>query len=221
MKLNKFRSLVLFIAIALVSCSPQQADGSLIQTAIAQTEQAKASISTPVPAPIEKPTEKPTQVPTKEPTSTIVVEEPEPSATPEEVSTQTPEVSINERFVPIYPDNTAFIDSDTADNSWTEMMDSLARNQAIPKPFEWQLAELPDSTRWDDVYTYFNKFLVAKGWTSTADGGEWVTLAQGNTMYVGGFKKDSDGKKEKISLLFYPVSKSYKSHYFAFYSLRK
>lgn len=199
------------------ACAPQKPDESVIQTAIAETEEAQAAMATPTTEPTAVPTKAPTQKPTKKPTAT---ERQKPTATPEEV-VEEPQEFVNERFVLPHPDNTGYIDSDLADESWTEMMDNLARNQAIPKPFEWQLAEMPESTRWADVYDYYKKTLLDDNWTITSDGGSWVTLAQGNSMYVGGFIKDFEDRKEKIAILFYPVSKSYKSHYFVLYSLRK
>lgn len=211
-------SLILFLALQMVSCAPQKADESVVQTAIAEKEDAQTVLATPTSEPTAVPTKAPTKKPTKKPTAT---ERTKPTATPEEEVVEESQEFINERFVLPHPDNTGYIDSDLADESWTETMDSLARNQAIPKPFEWQLAEMPESTRWADVYDYYKKVLLAENWSITSDGGSWVTLAHGNSMYIGGFIKDYEDKKEKIAILFYPVSKSYKSHYFVLYSLRK
>ncbi len=223
---NFYPVLILVLILLVTACVPQKPDESTIQTAIAETDEAMAALATPTSVPTDvptkTPTEKPTLKPTKEPTKTPkATKTTKPTSTPEEEAVEKLEDFINDRFVLPHPDNTGYIDSDLADETWTETMDSLARNQAIPKPYEWQLVEMPDSTRWADIYDYYKKALVSEGWSITSDGGSWITLAHGNTMYVGGFIKDYEGKKEKISILFYPVTKNYKCHYFVFYSLRK
>jgi len=215
---NLLLIMVFSVSLVLPSCAPQKPDESVIQTAIAETEEAHAALATSTSEPTAIPTKAPTKKPTKKPTAT---EKPRPTATPEEEIDAEPEGLVNKRFVLPHPEYTGYIDSDLADETWADMMNSLARNQAIPQPFEWQLAEMPEPTRWADVYDYYKKTLLADKWSITSDGGSWVTLAQGNTMYVGGFIKNDEGKKEKISILFYPVSKDYKCHYFVFYSLRK
>lgn len=213
MKPGKFIYLAIILVLLLTACASNPA----APTAVPATEKPTEVAATPTSAPTDLPTEEPTAIPTEEPTAEPTEE---PTATTE-ADTPTPEPAINERFVPAMPDSNFYIDSDTADDSWKENMEGLARNQAIPKPFEWQLVGVPDETKWSDVFPYFKDYLLEKGWTITADGGDWQTLANGNSMYVGGFIKTVEGKKEKISILFYPKSKQYDGHYRVFYSERK
>lgn len=215
MKTGKFIYLALILILFLSACSASQPAATTAPTA-APSEPTKI-LASPTVAPTNVPTEEPTAIPTEEPTAEPTEE---PTATLE-ADTPTPESTLNPRFVPAYPDNNFYLDSDNADDDWKANMDGLARNQAIPKPFEWQLVGVPNETKWSDVFPYFKDYLLEKGWTITADGGDWQTLANGNSMYVGGFIKAVDGKKEKISVLFYPVSKQYDGHYRVFYSERK
>jgi hypothetical protein len=211
-KTGKFIYIALILILFLSACSANQLAATTVPTA----EPTKVSAS-PTVAPTDVPTEEPTATPTEEPTAEPTEE---PTATPE-ADTPTPEPVINARFVPAYPGNNFYLDSDTADASWKANMEGLARNQAIPKPFEWQLVGVSNVTAWSDIFPYFKDYLLDKGWTITSDGGNWVTLAGGNSMYVGGFIKTVDGKKEKISILFYPQTTQYDAHYRAFYSERK
>jgi hypothetical protein len=213
MKSGKFIYLALVLILLLTACG----SNSPAPTAAPATEKPVEVAASPTIAPTDAPTEEPTAAPTEEPTAEPTEE---PTATLE-ADTPTPEPAVNARFVPAMPGNNFYLDSDTADASWKANMEGLARNQAIPKPFEWQLVGVPDATKWSDVFPYFKDYLLDKGWTVTADGGNWQTLANGNSMYVGGFIKTVDGKKEKISVLFYPKSKQYDGHYRVFYSERK
>jgi len=217
MKSGKFIYLAIILTLLLSACASNPA----APTSVPATEKQEEVAASPTTAPTDVPTEEPTTPPTEEPTAEPT-EEPteEPTDTPE-ADTPTPEPERNARFVPAMPEGNFYMDSDAADDSWKENMEGLARNQAIPKPFEWQLVGVPDETKWSDVFPYFKDYLLEKGWTITADGGDWQTLANGNSMYVGGFIKTVEGKKEKISILFYPKSKQYDGHYRVFYSERK
>jgi hypothetical protein len=201
----KFTFVQLFILIFLLGgCAPISPDKSKIQT-----ESVNTNLS---------PAEQPVQV---NPTATTEIKN-EPTMVPTDVTVEKTilptEKQVNIRFVPVYQKRTSQIDSDEADSSWDEFINGLARNQAISKPFEWQLAELPDDTHWDEVFNYFKGELLDKGWSITSDGGDWKTLAKGHQTYVGGFIKTQGDHREKISILFYPVTKDYVSHYFVFYS---
>jgi len=218
MKSGKFIYLAIVLTLMLSACGSTPPASPVVSTAVPATEKAAEVAASPTTAPTDASTEEPTAAPTEEPTAEPTEE---PTEIPTEADTPTPEAAINERFVPAMPDNNFYIDSDTADEGWKENMEGLARNQAIPKPFEWQLVGVPDATKWSDVFPYFKEYLLEKGWTITADGGSWQTLANGNSMYVGGFIKTVDGKKEKVSILFYPKSKQYDGHYRVFYSERK
>jgi len=217
--MKTIKSTVFCIALILIltACSAAPTTAAT-PTFVPPTEEPTEIAASATPEPTETSTPEPSSTPTDEPT-----DEPteEPASIPLEEPVEASEPEINARFVPAYPDNNFYIDSDIADDEWKQNMDGLARNQAIPKPYEWQLVGLPDETKWSDIFPYFKEYLLEKGWTITADGGDWVTLSGGNTMYVGGFIKTVDGKKEKISILFYPKSKQYDSHYRVFYSERK
>lgn len=212
---NLIISTVLLLVLTACSTAPTAAaTATSLPPAEKPTEIAASATPERTQTSIPEPASTPTEEPTAEPTD-------EPTAVPTEEPAEVPEAEINARFVPAYPDNNFYIDSDVADDEWKQNMDGLARNQAIPKPYEWQLVGLPDETKWSDIFPYFKEYLLEKGWTITADGGDWVTLSGGNSMYVGGFIKTVDGKKEKISILFYPKSKQYDGHYRVFYSERK
>ncbi len=217
--MKTIKNLIICLALLLVmtacSAAPTAATtATAIPPIVEPTEIAASATAESTETPIPEPTSTPTEEPTAEPTD-------EPTAVPTEEPSEVPEPEINARFVPAYPESNFYIDSDVADDEWKQNMDGLARNQAIPKPYEWQLVGLPDETKWSDIFPYFKEYLLEKGWTITADGGDWVTLSGGNSMYVGGFIKTVDGKKEKISILFYPKSKQYDGHYRVFYSERK
>ena len=217
--MKTFKSILIYTSVLLIlaACSSAPA-APAAATAVPPTEEPTKIAASATPEVMDTATPEPSSTPTDEPT-----EEPtaEPTAEPIEESAASPESEGNARFVPAYPENNFYIDSDIADDEWKQNMDGLARNQAIPKPYEWQLVGLPDETKWSDIFPYFKDYLLDKGWTITADGGDWVTLSGGNSMYVGGFIKTVDGKKEKISVLFYPKSKQFDAHYRVFYSERK
>jgi hypothetical protein len=217
MKTKKIIFPVAALLILIAGCSAGQPAATVVQTDKSEVK-ASATVVEPTAIPSEIPTEEPTLAPTEEPTAEPTEE---PTAVPTEADTPTPEATINKRFVPAYEGNLFYLDSDIAEADWKKSMENLARNQAIPKPFEWQFVGVPDETKWSDIFPYFKEYLVDKGWTVTADGGDWKTIAGGNTMYVGGFINTVDGKKQKISLLFYPATKDSKSDYIVFYSERK
>lgn len=217
MKTQKFIYMAIILMLFLSACSGGQSAATPLPKGekVEPTEMAAVPTVEPTNAPTDEPTAIPTEEePTAEPTE-------EPTAVPTEADTPTPEATINERFVPAYEGNLFYLDSDTAEADWMKSMENLARNQAIPKPFEWQFVGVPDATKWSDIFPYFKKYLGEKGWTVTADGGDWKTIAGGNAMYIGGFIKTVDGKKQKISLLFYPATKDNKADYIVFYSERK
>jgi hypothetical protein len=203
MNIQKVATIFLLLSIVLSGCSPAAPAGSAEQPTVANATQVL-----------------PTSTQAPQPTATVE-KKVEPTETPVENTATPTEPAANSRFVPIYPSNTFHIDSDEADKSWGDFINSLARNQAIPTPFEWQLAEFPDETRWAEIYDYFKNELLDKGWSITSDGGDWITIAGGNQMYVGGFIKKEADHREKISILFYPKSKDYKSFYVIFYSQLK
>jgi hypothetical protein len=203
MKIQKVATLFLLFAIVLSGC--------------AQT----APVAPAVQPTIEKATEViPTSTQAPPPTATVE-KKVEPTDIPVEKRTTPTEPAANSRFVPIYPKNTSHLDSNEADASWDDFINGLARNQAIPTPFEWQIAEFPPETRWAEIRDYFKDKLLNNGWSITSEGGDWITLAGGNQMYVGGFIKKEADHREKISLLFYPVTKDYKCFYVVFYSQLK
>lgn len=205
--IRKIAGIGIFIIFFLVSACSQATPTQMVVEASPSQENKIVPTSTPEPTRPE---------PTKSPTLTEL-----PSATATEEIIPPSQTPTSERFIPMIEGNANYIDSNIADETWKKDMAGLARNQAIPAPYEWQYADLPNVPEWKDLFSYYKNRLKDDGWKITSDGGEWVTQAGGDKIYIGGFLKKLPDHREKISVLYYPLVTKGKCFYIVFYSTLK